>query len=75
MRHTPDMFQELKPPRSKPRKLMHVSDASGWGHDQGGAMCRMKCHRCGTETEWLDFDTVTEAKRGIPCIACNGGNK
>ncbi|WP_454056895.1 DUF1643 domain-containing protein [Cupriavidus sp. Marseille-Q8015] len=31
----------------------------------------MKCGRCGAETEWLIFDTVTEAKRGIPCDSCN----
>jgi DNA-directed RNA polymerase subunit RPC12/RpoP len=31
----------------------------------------MRCTRCRAETDWLIFDTVTEAKRGIPCEACN----
>jgi len=55
--------------------LMHVSDAgdcpSGSAEDLGKPMCRMRCSRCGAETGWLIFDTVTEAKRGIPCEACN----
>ncbi len=30
-----------------------------------------RCASCGAETDWLIFDTVTEAKRGIPCETCN----
>ena len=43
---------------------------SGAAEDLGKPMCRMRCSRCGAETDWLIFDTVTEAKRGIPCEAC-----
>jgi len=72
---TPDLFPGTKPPRRRPRVLMHVSDATGChtgaAADLGKPMCRMKCTRCGAETEWLIFDTVTEARRGIPCEACN----
>lgn len=72
MSRTPDMFQDLKPPRSKPRVLMHVCD-SGWSDDEarGPELCKMKCTKCGTETDWLHFASVTEARRGIPCDACN----
>lgn len=66
---TPDLFPGTKPPRRPPRVLMHVTD-SGDGGD-GKPLCRMLCARCGAESEWLVFDTVTEAKRGIPCEACN----
>lgn len=74
MARTPDMFQELKPPRKAPQKLMHVSDASGdggWAHEEGGAMVRLRCKLCKHETAWLYLDTVTEAKRGKPCPTCN----
>ncbi|MGE0674829.1 MAG: hypothetical protein AB7O64_17425 [Methylibium sp.] len=72
---TPDLFPGTKPPRAKPRVLMHVLDASechtGAAEDLGKPMCTMLCIRCGAETGWLIFETVTEAKRGIPCEACN----
>jgi DNA-directed RNA polymerase subunit RPC12/RpoP len=48
---------------------MHVSDAGDGG--EGKPICVMRCSRCGAETEWLEFENVTEAKRGIPCEACN----
>jgi hypothetical protein len=57
-------------PRRAPRVLMHVTDA-GDSSEPGKPMCRMRCTRCGAETDWLVFDSVTEAKRGIPCDACN----
>jgi DNA-directed RNA polymerase subunit RPC12/RpoP len=72
---TTDLFPGPKPPRAQPRVLMHVSDAAdchtGKADDLGKPMCRMTCARCGAETDWLIFDTITEAKRGIPCEACN----
>ena len=72
---TPDLFPGTKPPRAKPRVLMHVSDAAdchtGRAEDLGKPMCTMRCSRCGAETGWLIFETVTEAKRGIPCEVCN----
>lgn len=70
-----DLFPETKPPRARPRVLMHVCDAgdchSGRADDLGKPMCRMACAKCGAETGWLIFETITEAKRGIPCEACN----
>lgn len=72
---TPDLFPGTKPPRAKPRVLMHVTDSTdvhtGAADDLGKPMCRMRCTRCEAETDWLIFDTVTEAKRGIPCEVCN----
>lgn len=67
---TPDLFPGTKPPRACRRVLMHVSDA-GWDADSGGPICLMRCTRCGMESGWLHFDNFTEAKRGIPCEACN----
>jgi hypothetical protein len=70
-----DLFPGTKPPRAKPRVLMHVCDAgqvhTGQSEDLGKPLCRMRCVRCGSESDWLVFDTVTEAKCGIPCEACN----
>lgn len=66
---TPDLFPDTKPPRAKPRVLMHVIDAGGEGaHD---VMALMQCAKCGAESEWLSFKNVTEVKRGIPCPECN----
>ena len=65
-----DLFPGTKPPRAKPRVLMHVSDAGGMGPPDDNWV-RMQCTRCKTETDWLNFTTVTEAKRGIPCATCN----
>lgn len=70
-----DMFEALRPPRAKPRVLMHVSDAGqvhcGDQEDLGKPMCRMRCRRCEHETGWLVFENLTQAKRGIPCPNCS----
>lgn len=58
------MFSDLIPPRPPRKKLMHVCDA-------GEGAVRYICHRCGLKTDWMVERTVTEAKRGIPCPACN----
>jgi len=69
---TPDMFPDLKPPRAKPRVLMHVCDADFCDEDPvRPELCVMKCVKCGAETDWLSFRNVSEAKRGIPCPTCN----
>lgn len=71
---TLDMFEELKPARAKPRVLMHVSDATDTCCSESAKrkpVCRMQCTKCNAETDWLEFATITEAKRGIPCPACN----
>ncbi len=56
---------------------MHVADAGqvhhGLAADLGKPLCKMRCTRCDAESEWLIFENVTEAKRGIPCSACNPG--
>ena len=70
-----DLFPETLPKRAKPRVLMHVSDAGqvsyGDPRDFGKPLCKMTCRRCGAESEYLIFENITEAKRGIPCDACN----
>jgi DNA-directed RNA polymerase subunit RPC12/RpoP len=73
-----DLFGE-PPTRSARQWRMHVIDSgdchTGAAEDLGKPMCVMKCARCGAETDWLIFDTITEAKRGIPCDYCNKTNK
>jgi DNA-directed RNA polymerase subunit RPC12/RpoP len=58
-------------PRTKPRVLMHVIDAGDCGGcGERESDVRMKCGRCGHETDWTRLlDSV--AKRGIPCPKCN----
>lgn len=63
---------ETKPrPRAKPRVLMHVVDAGdcgGCGEHESDV--RMKCRKCGRETDWTRM-LVSVAKRGVPCPCCN----
>lgn len=62
-------------PQRKPRKLMHVIEA-GTGCDAGALdrgerdRVRLRCPRCDHETGWILL-TITEAKRGVACPACN----
>lgn len=58
-----------KPTRSKPRALMHVCDA-GCGPGSGH-WAEFECKRCGHRSKWQRVESVTEAKRGIPCPKCN----
>jgi DNA-directed RNA polymerase subunit RPC12/RpoP len=62
-------FSEVmpKPPRNRPRVMMHVIDAGV----MEGNICIYKCKQCGRETDWLEYETVTQARRGIPCPDCN----
>lgn len=55
-----------KPKRRMRGQLMHVSDA---GHADG-LIVTFRCKKCGYESDWLKVDTVTEAKKGLPCPSC-----
>ncbi|MDO9105192.1 MAG: hypothetical protein Q7U57_09555 [Methylovulum sp.] len=68
---TIDIFQEHKPPRKKPRVLMHVIDVDGDPCDQDKPIAQFQRRKCGTISDWLNCDNVTEVKRGIPCKKCN----
>ena len=69
----PDLFP--RPPRKRPRILMHVSNLVG------EYTVELKCSKCGTaerftcrpkEHAFVDEDlTVTQARRGVPCPKCN----
>lgn len=66
-----DLFG-FKKPRVKPQFRAHIIDAgAGYSKPQIGLF---KCHRCHWESRWIEFDTVTEGKRGIPCPVCNKGD-
>lgn len=62
------LFDLPKPPRAKPRKLMHVIDA-GPGIDDAD-MVEMKCRRCGHVDDWK-LRTRAEVRAGVPCPICN----
>lgn len=61
-----DLFGDR--PRRAPRVMMHVSDA---GNGCESAIARFRCARCGHETDWLEVQTITEGRRGLPCPECN----
>lgn len=63
-----DLFPETIT-KQRRRKLMHVADAGDRGDK--GPICQMECVTCGERTDWLEFESITEAKRGIPCPKCN----
>ena len=57
-----------KPPRKMRGQLMHVCDA---GEGETKRIVQFQCPKCEYESAWYEVDTVTEAKRGIPCPKCN----
>lgn len=65
----PETITKQRQGKKPRRKLMHVADAGDWGNK--GPICQMQCVTCGMKTDWMEFDTDTEAKRGIPCPKCN----
>lgn len=58
-----------KPPRPYIWR-MHVIDVA----NDGPATVKMRCQRCDHVSDWIAFETVTEAKRGAPCPECNQQN-
>lgn len=58
-----------KPHRKMRGQLMHVCDA---GYEEENPIVQMQCAKCGFQSGWFQFDTVTEAKRGLPCPKCTG---
>lgn len=70
-----DLFPELLPgasyagDRARPRVLMHVTDTTLM--PDGRHACVMVCKRCRSRTGWLPFSSLSKAKRGVPCEACN----
>lgn len=70
MKRTLDMFGKPRNPRNPPRVLMHLTDA---GHSDEDIIAKMECAKCGSESGWIKFRTITEVKRGIPCERCNSG--
>ncbi len=65
----PDLFPGTKPPRAKPRVMMHFTDiGTGMG---GDLIATFECRKCGHESGWLICDNDTQVKRGEPCPKCN----
>ena len=56
---------------------MGRSFAAGFIHvthnvEDNWCIVMMHCSRCDLFTDWFQVQTVTEAKRGVPCPRCNG---
>lgn len=62
---------KVKRPRVQRRWKMHVADAGPAPDGSDRQFVRFDCGRCGRESDWMFCDTITEAKRGIPCPICN----
>jgi hypothetical protein len=58
----------LERPKRKTRgQIMHVCDA---GCGEGKPVVQFQCPKCEYQSDWFTFDTVTEARRGLPCPRC-----
>ena len=66
-----DLFPGTKPPRAKPRVMMHVVD---FGYDGDITIGHMVCGKCGHDADWLMFDNDSEARHGAPCPKCNANS-
>lgn len=64
----PDLFPGTKPPRAKPRVLMHAVDH---GYDGNLVLGFMECSACGRDPVWWNFTSHSELNRGVPCPECN----
>lgn len=63
-------------PRRVLAKIYDIGDAQCCAEeDLGKPLAVMLCRQCGWRSDWLIFDSASEAKRGIPCPVCNGGAK
>ena len=68
-RQTSFLLQD-SPIRRPQRRLMHVTDAGDGSSFGCETICTFRC-RCGYESDWIPLKNITEAKRGLPCPACN----
>jgi DNA-directed RNA polymerase subunit RPC12/RpoP len=68
------LFAKSDIPRRQPIKRMHVIDA-GMSDMKGCQWLEFKCSRCGYKEQGHYTETVTEAKRGLPCPKCNENGK
>lgn len=56
----------------KPRvKRMHVADAGNGDTADAPMVAHFNCARCRHYAGWLKVESVTKARRGIPCPKCN----
>lgn len=64
-----DMFCKVVPVKKKRRVLAHVIDAKCDFAD-GLSRVVFRCN-CGWKSDWIVIQSFANAKRGIPCAACN----
>ena len=65
MASTLEMFE--KPPRARPRVMMHYDDA---GCGANSMLANFFCPRCGHRAGWLETSRE-QMRRGVPCPGCN----
>lgn len=69
------LFPKNELPRTRKRQvLMHVVDAGCCGMERGKQSIAFECGKCGFRPGWTTVDSVSEARRGIPCPKCNAAN-
>lgn len=66
---TAALFPSIALPRAPRRVMMHVTDA-GIREDGADIAC-FRCGKCGHEEQWIEYRSVSAAKRGVPCPKCN----
>lgn len=68
----PPLFGSTRDRRPR-RVLMHAFDAAE-NYDPcapASYVVRFECPKCGHQTDWMRVGSVTEGRRGIPCVVCN----
>ena len=71
MSKSAELFPELRKQRQKRKVLMHYIDVGINDCVGDPQVAIMKFTKCGKESGWIPFRTVTQVKRGIPCDTCN----
>lgn len=64
MPYGPPLFRKYQIPRAAFIKRAHAEDASE-------SEVKFTCKRCGWNSGWTEYRTVSEARKGIPCPHCN----
>ena len=69
MKRAADMFPA--PGLRKPRSKANMRPMDGGPGNGSGVIALMQCPKCEHDGGWWDFDSYSEARRGVPCPKCN----
>lgn len=66
------LFPKEELPRTRSRRvMMHIINGGCDPLEPGRQSYEFKCLKCGHRPGWTAVDSVTEARRGLPCPECN----